>query len=44
MSNTKGYYFTYDNTNCQGDGCSWDIDEEQILCNYLGVDKLKEIG
>ncbi|MEO2143027.1 MAG: hypothetical protein ABGW83_02765, partial [Flavobacteriaceae bacterium] len=19
MSNTKGYYFTYDNTNCQGD-------------------------
>ena len=37
MSNSKGYYFTSDSTDCNGDGCDWDIDHEQILCDYFGV-------
>ena len=43
MSNSKGYYFTSDSTDCNGEGCDWDIDHEQILCDYFGVEKLKEI-
>jgi hypothetical protein len=43
MSNSKGYYFTYDNTNCSGDGCNWDFDIEKIVCEFLEVEKLKEI-
>ena len=30
-------------SDCNGDGCDWDIDHEQILCDYFGVEKLKEI-
>lgn len=44
MSNSKGFYFTSDNTDCSGEGCDWDIDIEKIVCEYLGVEKLKEIG
>ena len=43
MSNSKGYYFTCDNTDCSGEGCNWDFDIEKIVCEYLGVEKLKEI-
>jgi len=43
MSNSKGYYFTSDSTECNGEGCDWVIDHEQILCEYLEVEKLKEI-
>ena len=43
MSNSKGYYFTSDSTDCNGDGCDWDIDHEQILCDYFGVEELKEM-
>ena len=44
MSNSKGCYFTFDDTDCKGDGCTWDFDVEKIVCDYLGVKKLKEIG
>ena len=43
MSNLKGYYFTNDHTDCSGEGCNWDFDIEKIVCEYLGVEKLKEI-
>ena len=43
MSNSKGYYFTCDNTDCSGEGCNWDFDIEKIVCEYLEVEKLKEI-
>lgn len=41
---SKGYYFTTDFTDCNGDGCDWDIDHEQILCDYFGVEELKEMS
>lgn len=52
MSNSKGYYFTSDSTDCRvfitftgrGDGCDWDIDHEQILCDYFGIEELKEMN
>ena len=44
MSNSKGYYFTSDSTDCHGDGCDWDIDHEQILCDYFGIEELKEMN
>ena len=44
MSNSKGYYFTSDSTDCHSDGCDWDIDHEQILCDYFGVEELKEMS
>jgi len=44
MSHSKGFYFTNDHTDCSGDGCDWDFDIEKIICDYLGVEKLKEIG
>ena len=43
-SNSKGYYFTSDFTDCRGDGCDWDIDHEQILCDYFGIEELKEMN
>jgi len=43
MSHSNGYYFTNDDTDCNGDGCDWDFDVEKIVCDYLGVEKLKEI-
>ena len=43
LSNSKGYYFTNDHTDCFGDGCDWDFDVEKIISEYLGVEKLKEI-
>lgn len=44
MSHSKGFYFTADNTDCDGDGCNWDFDVDQIICDYLGVEKLIEIS
>ena len=44
LSNSKGYYFTSDSTDCNGDGCDWDIDGERLVCEYLGVEQLKEIS
>jgi len=29
---------------CNGDGCDWDFDVDKIICEYLGVEKLKEIS
>ena len=43
MSHSNGYYFTNDDTDCKGEGCDWDIDVEKIVCEYLEVEKLKEI-
>jgi len=43
ISNSKGYCFTNDDTDCKGEGCDWDVDVEKIVCDYLGVKKLKEI-
>ena len=44
MSHSKGYYFTCDNTDCSGEGCNWNFDIEKIVCEYLEVEKLKEIN
>jgi hypothetical protein len=44
MSHSKGYYFTSDYTDCHGEGCDWDLDDEQVLCDYLGIEELKEIN
>lgn len=44
MSHSKGFYFTNDHTDCKGEGCDWDVDVEKIVCEYLGVEKLKEIN
>jgi hypothetical protein len=44
MSNSRGYYFTSDYKNdCSKDGCSWSFDDDKLICEYLGVDELKEI-
>ncbi len=43
MSHSMGYYFTNDDTDCKGEGCDWDVDVEKIVCEYLGVEELKEI-
>jgi len=44
MSNSKGYYYSSDfGTDCKGDGCHWDFDEEKLVCEYLEVDELEEM-
>ena len=44
MSHSKGFYFTKEHTDCNGDGCDWDFDVDKIVCEYLVVEKLIEIS
>lgn len=45
LSHSKGYYFTSDfGTDCGGEGCEWEIDDERLICEYLGVEQLREIS
>ncbi len=45
LSHSKGYYFTSDfGTDCMGEGCEWEIDDERLICEYLGVEQLREIS
>ena len=45
LSHSKGYYFTSDfGTDCMGEGCEWEIDDERSICEYLGVEQLREIS
>ena len=44
LSHSKGYCFTSDiGTDCSGEGCDWEVDDEKLVCEYLGVEELKEI-
>lgn len=43
MSNSKGYYFTFDETDCRNDGCNWKIDSKKLISEYIGVENLLEI-
>ena len=45
LSHSIGYYFSWDyGTDCVGEGCEWEIDDEKLVCEYLGVEQLKEMG
>jgi hypothetical protein len=28
---------------CGGEGCDWEVDDEKLVCEYLGVEYLEEI-
>ena len=43
MSNSSGFYFTYDSFECINEGCKWDFDDFKLAAEFLGVEKLTEI-
>ena len=43
MSNSRGYFFTMDYDNCNGDGCNWNFNDDKLICEYLGVEVLNQI-
>jgi hypothetical protein len=43
MSNSLGYYFTYDSFDCVKEGCEWNLDDFILAAEYLGTEKLIEI-
>ena len=44
LSHSVGYYFSWDCGDCDGEGCEWEIDDEKLVCEYLGVEQLEEMG
>lgn len=43
LSHSVGYYFSYDWCNLIGEADKWDIDNNKLICDFLGTDELKEI-
>lgn len=43
LSHSTGFYFSFDFTESFGEGEIWDFDNNKLVCEYLGVDQLKEI-